>query len=105
MSSVHFALCTSKEDQSDFSFFCFVFVFGAFLCIKIKVKVSLRFIDLCAYVLESTEKFHVRHPFSFKISIKKFKGFSLARATARTCNYEQFNVVCFPVFYCGIIDT
>lgn len=54
----------------------------------------LRFIDLCTYILESTEKFHLRHHFSLKINIK-FKGFSLSRAMARTCNNQQFNVSCF----------
>lgn len=65
----------------------------------------LRFIDLCTYTLESTEKFHLRHPFSLKINIK-FKGFSLSRAMARTCNNQQFNVSCFLFsHYCGIVDT
>lgn len=50
--------------------------------------------DFCAYVLEPTE-FHLRCSFPFKINIQKFKGFFffLSRATARTCNNQQCNVV------------
>lgn len=69
---------------------------GFFLCTKIKVPPRL--IDFCAYILESTEKFHIRHYFSFKINIKKFKGFSLSRAREEHATLSNLMEYAFRYF-------